>query len=165
MAGRASVTSSVVWTVIIAQRLPFAMVNASIPTSLFRMIFAHVYTCTCTCVCIHEHAEFLGGTFRRALANFSILAVSYAPLYFSKYWFAPPLINISKKSTDVYVHGFMTFHLSGRGTCCNGTCQCETDENGYLYRSERIANTDCNCDPLEVVCFEVCPVINTLITV
>ena len=38
--------------------------------------------------------------------------------------------------------------------CCDGTCICDEDVNGYQYRSDSSDNTDCDCEAA-VICLAV----------
>ena len=38
--------------------------------------------------------------------------------------------------------------------CCDGTCICDEDVNGYEYRSDSSDNTDCDCEAA-VICLAV----------
>ena len=53
-----------------------------------------------------------------------------------------------------HVLGWCTYY-TGKGMCCDGMCICDEDTNGYEYRSDSSDNTDCDCEPAEVICLAV----------
>ena len=79
-----------------------------------------------------------------------------------EYSLSLPFIELGHMYTYSCPHSHINVHtlslsLAGQGVCCEGSCICRQDDDGFFYRhtdSSDPEKVDCACPPEEQVCRE-----------